>query len=322
MAVNAEFVKELLDSRRTVASEQERTHERSFMVRLLADPLVYGPGSINARLGETADGVKVPVVGEVHPDDAFARVIDVSADTMGDLRTYRVDVSYSTRSRFAGFTFTGSSEEQDFQLDNPLARPWVWSFGVRLVEKPVERAYRVTDLGFGGEVGSVLHPMSEEVLNSARQPYDPPMLEDDYIITMSVTRYEPSTSFTPLKCLAWSGVLNATAWEMSTNIVWPKWTAKCTGISATTEYTAGQYWWQVTYNIEFKWDDWTRSVLDAGWSYIENNQRIAATDDGGEPAAYPILLNGVGGKLAQGGTPVYRRYLTKRTRDFATLFNY
>jgi len=322
MPVNAEFIEELMEARSTSESESERVHTGAYMVRLLADPSVYGPGSINARIAETASGRKVPTIGTTHPSDAFARVIDSQVDSMGDLRTFRVDVTWSTRSRFAGFTLSGSTEDQDFQIENPLARPWVWSFGVRPIERPVERAYRVVDSGFGGDVGTTTYPLTTEVTNSAGQPYDPPLLEDDYIITMSVTRYEPASSFSPLKCLAWSGVINSVPWAMASDIIWPKWTAKCTGLSAVTEYTARQYWWLVTYNVEFKWDDWTRSVLDAGWSYIENQRRLTATDDDGEPAAYPILLNGAGGKLAQGGTPEYRRYLTRRTRDFATLFDY
>lgn len=316
MAVNAAKVRELPRGRATGATERGREHTRAYLVTMLTK----ADGSHLARIAD--DGITaIPAVGSLHPQDEFARVVNVSVDATDDFLNYNVNVEYSTQSNFAGFTLTTGSQDLDYQVDNPLNRPWRYSFGLRSIERPIEKAWRVVS---DADIIRTWLPglQQQAVLNSAGMPFDPPLMGEDYVQTMTVSRWESSSTYTPVKALLWADCINHDTWSMATNINWPKWTARVAGISATAEHIAGYWWWNVTYELEFKWNTWLRRPLDSGWSYIEGDQRLAFRDADDEILASPGLLNGTGGKLPEGQEPLFKTYLANRTADFTTLFNY
>jgi hypothetical protein len=318
MAQNASIVKELLASRSSGGDERGRSHRCVYQVKLLTSTGGTA-AALTADDGSGLAGHKVPDIGATHPVDTFARVVNKTADSAGDFLNYTVSVEYDTRSRFAGFTFTGNNQTIDYSIDNPLLRPWVYRFGTRVIERPVEQAYRV----YNTSDAPVVSTLVDRVLNSADVPFDPPVMEEDVIQTMSVTRWEGNDTYTPLKSLYWQNRINATDWTLATGIVWPKWTARVVGITASSEYIAGYWWWNVTYELEMKWDTWLRKLLNYGWMYIDANNKFAKELDAAkQPIDDPSLLDDNGHLLARGATPTYRTWLTKRTADFSTLFNY
>jgi hypothetical protein len=87
----------------------------------------------------------------------------------------------------------------------------------------------------------------------------------------------------------------------------PPGTVKCKSITAKRAWSpnvAGGYYWVVTYLFEFNRDGWTSRPLDLGFRQLVSGTRRQIIIDG-QPATSPVPLNGSGGVLAPGGTPVF-----------------
>lgn len=88
----------------------------------------------------------------------------------------------------------------------------------------------------------------------------------------------------------------------------------------SAEYPAGNSStaWQVTIVLQHDPNGWDWSLLDAGYKYLSSGNPREFRD-GNLPATKPRLLDGSGGQLAGGGTPVYLSFRKHWYADFAYL---
>jgi hypothetical protein len=64
-------------------------------------------------------------------------------------------------------------------------------------------------------------------------------------------------------------------------------------------------YWEVTYPFFRRKDGWRLKILDRGWSILQSGIRVKYCDEMGREPTQPILLDGSGGKLAEGSPAVF-----------------
>lgn len=77
-------------------------------------------------------------------------------------------------------------------------------------------------------------------------------------------------------------------------------------------------YYTVTNLIAIKYDTWDRELLDAGFRYLVGGVLKDIKIDG-QVVTTPKLLDGSGGVLADGGTPVFRTVKTYKEKDWSVL---
>jgi hypothetical protein len=322
-------VSEKLEGRATQEDERGRRHTRVFVcvTGAISDgPQAFHSSSTALQTWNTANpSNKIPVIGELHPDDAFCRCRSVTPNQQDGGKVYHVICEYDTNSRFTGFTFNSTGDSITYNHDNPLQRQWEYSFGTVKEQVPLERAKRIVNL-LGVEL---IGELDEPVTNSAGQPFDPPAITTRNIMEMRISRYIANDAHDPVSDNAFIDCINYDAWTMAPGIVWPKRTAKVEDIQTRSEHVSGYWYWHKTTVIRFKWDTWVRHLLDQGMGWVDVDPNDAsrkryhvAKDEEGYAAAEPVLLNGSGEILPRSVPavdPVYRTYLANRTIDFTAL---
>jgi hypothetical protein len=155
----------------------------------------------------------------------------------------------------------------------------------------------------------------DRVANSAGDNYSPPQTTLASRKVLVIERNE--ADFSEALADVWRNKANEFTW----NGYAPK-MACCRSITGTpkTDPFLGVYY-SVKYEFEF-WDRVTgpdvatRWVLDAGWNEVVSGQKIKIfNDDLTEPSEIP-LLDGSGGRLAPGGTPVFKEVQYRDVVDF------
>ena len=102
--------------------------------------------------------------------------------------------------------------------------------------------------------------------------------------------------------------------------------AKLCNIAAKRHYENDVFYWETTYEFHVRpllsnfAPGWTLSLLDQGFEYINaNGARQLILDDKGRPVTKAWPLDGNGGKLAVGGSPVYKQWTIYNQLPFADL---
>lgn len=227
----------------------------------------------------------LPQQWDEHPSDSTVIVMQRSARrSRGDALVWRVQIQYSEP---RGDPLTVSQ--------SPLLRP-------------VQFAYDFMEFQ---EV------MSEDadgtaVLNSAGVPFDPPVMQDKAHLVVRVSRNE-ATYNVALKTLYSFAVNDDTFWGVPAN------TLLCRPIRATWQREQGYSYWAVNYEIVYNPDTWSVRLLDAGWQELDDGALKTMIDADGNAYNTAQLLDGSGGKLEVGGTPVYKTFKRGVERDFALL---
>lgn len=162
------------------------------------------------------------------------------------------------------------------------------------------------------------------ILNSAGQPFDPP-IEEELSEVLLLRIVQNVATFDPLTIGKYRGAMNSEPFlGLAQHKVWCR---KLTGSSASEN---GISYWKRT--IEFAiitgtdadspMPDWKRRVLDQGhmaFDEITEDLRNVVDPNTGQPLAGPALLDGEGYQLAQGSDPVFLTFRTKPQRDFNEL---
>lgn len=165
-------------------------------------------------------------------------------------------------------------------------------------------------------------------LNSAKEPFDPQPDYDDHILTLTVTRNEPT--YNPVRAIAYAGAKNSDTFlgvppGMCLMLPW----------RATRHFKNGVFYNKVRYEIHFSERGWDLRLVDHGSYYWD-----ASALGGGAPGevlpdyrtgAKKIhfrdefqvlttgLLNGRGGKLAAGADPVILTLKRNKKAPFSPL---
>lgn len=162
----------------------------------------------------------------------------------------------------------------------------------------------------------------DPIVNSAGDPFDPPLVEDFPRIGLVVTRSE--TDFDPQIIKYYSNKISTDSF-----LGFLPGEARCVEINADPYYENGESGHTVRYVFEFDCQTyapaggrWVHELLDAGGRYLDDyNVLQVATDDEGVKHGGVILLDGMGKKLpSDGSEPAqYKNYETKDKVAFGPL---
>jgi len=230
----------------------------------------------------------VPQYDDAHPYSWNIRVSNIQVDAINAL-FYQITVTYTS---LGG---GGSGDEAD-----PLAEDWdvEWSFNA--TSEPIDK-----DID------------GKALLNSSKEPFDPPISEDFHDLVLRVTRNE--ATFDPIIADSYMHTVNDGLFLQTFQ---PGQAKVVNYAGRPVKYNNGVYH-IVNYEIHFRRDGWGRRLLDQGYrtktGTDEDGKPTYATvlDDAGTPVSQPVLLDGAGGKLADGADEVYLTFTTKASSNFA-----
>lgn len=210
--------------------------------------------------------------GVEHDYGAFAGPIEVQEETE-DGKSWLVTVTYSP---------------YDMSQFGPDPTAWLprIQFGSQKYEKAVDKDQN-----------------GNPVTNSAGDPFADPITIDDTRDIITVTRNELVATFDLSLASQFRDKVNLNPWNG-----FDAKTVKCSSIvTSEPRYDSNNQVWtyEVQYVFEINRDTWKAKPLDQGFTYLSGGVRKIFQDGDGQRVDEPKLLDGSGGKLASGGTPVY-----------------
>lgn len=280
------------DRQGKTASDGTRTYKRSFIVET-DDAQISGD--------QIRFYVACPKPGDVYISsagafDPWAFCTDITIDPGGSPRHWKVVASYTTASKSSPGTSPSGAPGQSpggaDRQDNPLLRPPEVSFGSREYQEVVRE-----------DVDGLA------IKNSAGAPFDPPPEKPKAILTMTVSRH--FATINPLSIEIYEDAINSVDW-----LIFPARTVRCARLTAAGVFEAGYYFWKTTGEFEYKSAGWRRRIMDAGWYYLVGGNKTLFMDKFGRPLSTPGLLDGAGGKLADGAAANYLSFKFHPEQDF------
>jgi hypothetical protein len=245
----------------------------------------------------------LPFIGDAYPTDAtvYCREITIKRDGKRPTR-WIVTCEYS------------SGEAPTEQ--NPLDRPPTWNF-----EPGLEREAARNDLD-GELLGS-----------SAGEPFDPPVEIDRPTqiarIQRNVANHDPDDAATYI------GALNTVEWIPTTITTGTEGTftpaartCKCTRFTGEEVYEGEYHFWRESLEFHRRLEgEYPQEFLDQGTYGVDiygtgtaELERYQFLDPKtGRPVTSPVLMDGQGGQLPQGDTPVFLAFRLYREKDFNDL---
>lgn len=257
----------------------QRTYERTFTVT--TDDPDDGPATVAAAL-PVGIGDSYVCRNDSDPG-SFCQSIDVECTTDDG----------------KGWTAVARYGPYDANLEpaNPVERPIKVSWSFARFERPV-----IVDLD------------GVPVLNSAGDPFDPPLTIDDSRPILTIVRNEQG--FDPLLAYQFKDAVNADAfWGVGPGIV------KVLDISDELTKDPDIGWYHVvTYQFEFNPDGWQAHIADLGYRELNLTNELVPILFKGVPATVPARLNGEGGYLEDpDAETVFLDFNVYRSLPFAPL---
>lgn len=156
-----------------------------------------------------------------------------------------------------------------------------------------------------------------DVLNSASEPFDPPVTVDDDRLILNVVRCEQY--FDPGLADTYKNSLNDAPWMGADTG-----TIKLKPIVAVLRKDQDiGYYYEVSYQFEWDKDGWNKPVRDQGVNELVvvsgTTKRMPILTATGVPVQDPVPLDGSGAALAVGSDVVYLDYKRYALRDFGVL---
>ncbi len=217
----------------------------------------------DAPIVEAAVGV---VAGDPHPNDFGAKARSINARQGESRLVWLVTVSYSSA--------------KDLQ-PNPLNDPAEISWDGEPFQRPL-----------------IKDKDGKAVLNSAGDPFDPPIMRDDNRPVASVTKNVGSV---PTWVLNYRDVVNSDQFTLDgLTIAAGKAKIKWISVSPRQERN-GVSFRTLAFQIHLNKDGWAFEVLDRGFRELDPNdatKRIQIRDDEKRLVTEPVLLDGSGARLA------------------------
>ena len=254
-------------------SSFKRSYTRVFEV--LSDDFADGPITVAAAvglgLGNTYQSGNDVDLG------AFVQDIEAREVERGqEIGLWNVTVQYG------GVDPTQGGENAD---GNPLNKPIEVRWGS-------ERYERVVDEDINGD----------PIVNSAGDPFDPPLVIDDSRPVLQITRNE--ATFDAGLADAYKDTINSEPWRGNDAKTW-----KVAEITGKREFHAEfGYYYVVDYEFHFRPETWTKRVLNQGMRAKSGSTRKAIATSDGTPISTPVPLDAAGAALAPDGTPIWLEF--------------
>jgi hypothetical protein len=227
----------------------------------------------------------------VHPNDSAAYAVEVQVEPRdGQPHVWNAVVQYETA--------RGATVPEEVSTEDPLDRPAEieWSF--------IQREYVL-------EIDKSAPPLY--VVNSANEPFDPPLIEQDIIPVVRITRNQENFYYGAIKTYV-NKVNSSTFWSD-----WPAGTVLMSSITANQLVEGGVLYWRVTYELQLRIDGWQLDVMDRGFRQLVDGKPQVITDENGEPFNTPQCLDLSGHLLPPTQDPEYMTFYPKAEVDFGPL---
>lgn len=240
------------------ARNRGRRYKRTFIV--LTDSKLDGPATVKSYMSLPSE---YGTYTSGNDADTAALVESINVKPAGFCR-WEVEVSYST---------VTPNEAQN--AENPVDRAPTVRWNFQAYQRPC-----VSDVD------------GSPIVNSAGDPFSPPLEREEKRPLLSVSRFE--NMFSPGMALAYQYAVNSDTFMG----VDPGY-CRCNGIQAELHYEKNQYCWKVEYEFEFRKEGFTVQVLDQGFRKLRSGTPETMRDRQGTPLSSPGLLNGQGGQLSE-----------------------
>lgn len=229
-----------------------------------------------------------PRVGDLHPNNSDAYCREVSAKNEEySKKVWTVEAKYTTESEIS---ITPAAEPAEITWDT----------------ENYQRPYFKDRSGYG-------------IVNSAGDPYDPPIEGDDSRWVATITK---NLDFVPSWILTYRDAVNASAFTLD-GLAIPAGAAKIMSIKIGKWEKRSIFWYRpVTISLAIDSNGWAVSVLDAGFREKSSTNRVNIKNDGdGEDITAPVPLNGSGAKLSNPtpATCVFNTFNIYNQKDFSVL---
>ena len=269
------YATEMWEGRSGKWAIQANQHIREYTVVYRCQTTIESDGPYTVLTG-------LPTLGSAHPQDSGALLKDI-----------QVNQSSSEPFVFvANLTYSSAVDPTEITED-PLLRPYEYSYNVEAVTKVVEK-----------------DKDGAPIMNSAKERFDdPPVEEEEYRLVVSVTRNESTYPLTTLT--NYQGRVNSFAWNGGDARTW-----LLRNISANRVVEQQTVYYRVSYEFVYNGNTWDRYILDRGFSTLSGGNRKQILDSQGIPISKPHLLDGSGAKTS---TPKYLTFKTKKEADFNQL---
>jgi len=203
-------------------------------------------------------------------------------------------------------------------------------FGFAQYERGLERAYKSTKLtkysatSEKDDTDDAVGLPTKPIQNSANDPFDPPITQEQSRIVIRITRNERATDYDPNVAADLIDSINAEKVTIG-GIALERWQARLRAIDADPQWTStGQQYYAVQYEIETNRETFVRRVLDQGFYKKDGTSKVEIKLNGKE-LTEPAKLDGMDGILAGGFEyqvgydPVYLHFLTYQAKDWTAL---
>lgn len=154
----------------------------------------------------------------------------------------------------------------------------------------------------------------DPVLNSAEDPFDPPIMKDDAPGSFKIT--VNMVSFSPAIIDQYQNTINDAEWY---GLPARSWKLRIHEASRTKHPDIGHYW-TVTFEFQSKRDTWTKKVLDQGMRQINSaGKKVNITDAEGNQISEPWPLDADGLAKPKGELADTIEFDVYREVDFSAL---
>lgn len=169
--------------------------------------------------------------------------------------------------------------------DNPLDEPPVikWSSGTttEIIEKDINGV---------------------AILNSAGEPFDPPVEIQVPQPKLTISRNE--ASFSGTDALDYVYTVNTASFAGGA-----AGTVLCVGINADDSYSNGVQYWKVTYEFLYRRQGWQKSLLNQSMMYKTGGNWKRITDDAGQFITDPVPIDELGQVIDRDNLPASASFL-------------
>lgn len=276
MPTNADIVRRILGDNGQLNWTGNRWSEKYF-VRLKSGTEW---SAYEASIGDDGAGNTVPARGSSHGEDTLALVREINVNQMpgGEARDWEVTLTYDTRTPFAGFGqgFIIPSGAPEY-ADDPVNEPWKIIYDSDDIEEVIEEDESSP---------------AKDIVNSAGQPFDPPVTRPRALGTLSVERNVNTIDIKAVQQLYLNKV-NDAVWAGEAEA-----TVLCKKIRAEAQYGNGKWYAKVNYFFLIDREKtWRRKVLDMGRGVVSNGRLLVASDEDLRQYTEPVKLDGAGAIL-------------------------
>lgn len=265
-------------------------------------------------------GAALPFVwGEVHPEDANARVRSVTVTQAEDLMYWNATIEWDTSQDVTDRQTRDASDP--FSTPSSLSSPPADPGGNSNQAAPAGRPWVVKYSGRNRTVYLQRDRLSADVKTTAGQFFDPGLPVEETNPVIHITAYRAiGGGFNPdSKVEAFQNKVNDAPF-----MGWADGLVKCIAYQASSEYENQAFFWKIEMEFEVKLDGWNPVVLlNAGTMVKKSNtsdELIPIVTNGGPVTSpVPLAADGVRTAVQASEAPNYLEFTGYATADFSQL---